>query len=63
MGVLTSLAGDLSLADRFRDHALTGNWAGCPDCHVKPDLVLIYEMADAETLRLIRLGSHSEIGL
>lgn len=32
-------------------------------CHVKPDLVLIYQKPDAETLRLVRLGSHSELGL
>jgi addiction module RelE/StbE family toxin len=33
------------------------------DCHVKPDLVLIYRKPDAETLQLVRLGSHSELGL
>ena len=33
------------------------------DCHVKPDLVLIYQKPDADTLRLVRLGSHSELGL
>ena len=42
---------------RFR-----GEWAGFRDCHVKPDLVLIYEKPDDETLRLVRLGSHSELG-
>jgi len=33
------------------------------DCHIKPDLVLIYQKPDGETLRLVRLGSHSELGL
>ena len=33
------------------------------DCHVKPDLVLIYQKPNADTLRLVRLGSHSELGL
>ena len=32
------------------------------DCHVKPDLVLIYRKPDDETLQLVRLGSHSELG-
>ena len=32
------------------------------DCHVKPDLVLIYEKPDPDTSRLVRLGSHSELG-
>ncbi|CAO4178904.1 type II toxin-antitoxin system RelE/ParE family toxin [Methylorubrum extorquens] len=55
--VLTELA-----ADRLRDHALTGNWADHRDCHVKPDLVLIYRLAGTETLQLVRLGSHAELG-
>jgi hypothetical protein len=31
--------------------------------HQKPDLVLIYRKPDGETLQLVRLGSHSELGL
>ena len=38
-------------------------WADHRDCHVKPDLVLIYRKPDEETLELVRLGSHSELGL
>ena len=45
------------------DHALTGDWKDYRDCHVKPDLVLIYQKPDSATLRLVRLGSHSELGL
>jgi hypothetical protein len=30
---------------------------------LKPDLVLIYQKPDDETLRLVRLGSHSELGI
>jgi mRNA interferase YafQ len=54
---------DAPLSEQYRDHPLTGEWAGFRDCHVKPDLVLIYEKPDAATLRLVRLGSHSELGL
>ena len=54
---------DEPLADRHRDHALTGDWAGHRDCHIRPDLVLIYEKPDDDMLRLVRLGSHSELGL
>lgn len=61
--VVERLANDQSLAPRHRDHALTGEWKDCRDCHIKPDLVLIYQKPDAETLRLVRLGSHSELGL
>jgi mRNA interferase YafQ len=57
------LAADHPLPDRCRDHALTGDWKDHRDCHVRPDLVLIYQKPDASTLRLVRLGSHSELGL
>ena len=30
---------------------------------MKPDLVLIYQKPGAGTLRLVRLGSHSALGL
>ena len=63
VAVLRSLVTDMPLPERCRDHALTGNWSGYRDCHIKPDLVLIYEKPDADTLRLIRLGSHSELDL
>lgn len=61
--VLVALADDQPLEPRHRDHALTGDWKDHRDCHVKPDLVLIYQKPDADTLRLVRLGSHSELGL
>jgi len=59
--VLMALANDQPLEPRHRDHDLSGEWAGYRDCHVKPDLVLIYRKPDTDTLRLARLGSHSEL--
>jgi len=61
--VLQALASDQALDLRHRDHALTGDWADHRDCHVRPDLVLIYRKPDADRLQLVRLGSHSELGL
>jgi mRNA interferase YafQ len=61
--LLQQLADDQPLAERLRDHALTGQWSDYRDCHVKPDLVLLYRKPDAETLQLVRIGSHSELGL
>lgn len=63
VSVLVTLAGDQQLEARHRDHALTGDRKGLRDCHVKPDLVLLYQKPDADTLRLVRLGSHSELGV
>ena len=45
------------LPHRHHDHALSENWNDHRDCHVKPDLLLIYQKHDAVTLRLVRLGS------
>ena len=61
--IVKALAGDKPLAEKHRDHALTGEWKDHRDCHVKPDLVLIYRKPNNEVLQLVRLGSHSEIGL
>jgi mRNA interferase YafQ len=59
--VLAALANDEVLEQRLRDHDLSGDWSGYRECHVKPDLLLIYRKTDADTLRLARLGSHSEL--
>ena len=61
--VLNVLANNQSLAEKHRDHTLTGDWKDHRDCHIKPDLVLIYRRPDDEVLQLVRLGSHSELGL
>lgn len=61
--MVSLLASDARLPARLRDHALSGEWGDCRDCHVKPDLVLIYRKPDADTLELLRLGSHSELSL
>ncbi len=63
MDVVNLLAADTSLPRRCFDHPLTGDWRDHRDCHIKPDLVLIYRKPDAENLELVRLGSHSELGL
>jgi mRNA interferase YafQ len=61
--VVAMLAADTALPPRYRDHPLTGNWGDHRDCHIRPDLVLIYRKPDADTLQLVRLGSHSELGI
>jgi mRNA interferase YafQ len=59
--VLALLLEDQPLPESNRDHALSGDWAGYRECHIKPDLLLIYRKPDADTLRLARVGSHSEL--
>jgi mRNA interferase YafQ len=59
--VLAALADDMQLDVRRRDHALSGDWTGYRECHIKPDLLLIYRKTGDDLLRLARLGSHSEL--
>jgi mRNA interferase YafQ len=61
LAVLQLLMDDQQLPDSYHDHALKGDWSGYRDCHIKPDLLLIYRKGDDNTLRLARLGSHSEL--
>lgn len=59
--VLSALVNDLPLDARYRDHDLSNNWSGYRECHIKPDLLLIYRKHDNDVLRLARLGSHSDL--
>ena len=63
LAVLKLLITDKPVPAKYRDHSLSGDWADHRDCHIKPDLVLIYRLPDADTLQLVRMGSHSELGL
>lgn len=63
MEVVDLLAADTPLPRRNVDHALTGDWIDHRDCHLRPDLILIYRKPDDASLELVRLGSHSELGL
>ncbi len=59
-GVLDKLIHSQSLDLKLKDHPLKGGYIGCRECHLKPDLLLIY-VTDESEIRLIRLGSHSEL--
>jgi mRNA interferase YafQ len=59
--IVGQLADDKPLKEKHRDHGLGGDWKGHRECHLKPDLLLIYKRPDQTTLRLVRMGSHSEL--
>ncbi len=63
MEAVNLLAADEPLPRRYFDHPLSGEWNDHRDCHIKPDLVLIYRKPDDDSLELVRLGWHSELGL
>lgn len=60
--VLDRLCAEEPLDERHRDHALTGNYAGFRECHVRPDWLLVYAV-DRDNLILVasRTGTHSDL--
>lgn len=57
-----TLASGETLEPIYKDHALIGNYIGLRECHIKPDLLLVYQIKDSELeLYLAAIGSHSEI--
>jgi len=58
--VIAKLAAGEALDEKFKDHALQGDYVGTRDCHVNPDWLLIYAIVGDE-LRLVRTGSHTEL--
>ena len=61
--VVQLLQKDIQLPTYYCDHALIGDWKDHRDCHIKPDLILLYRKPDETTLQLVRLGSHSQLSL
>ena len=60
--VIKKLAAGEALPEVNRDHALSGNFKGCRECHIEPDWLLIYEVEDDNLiLYLTRTGTHSDL--
>ena len=60
--IIKKLAAGETLDESYKDHALKGNYAGCRECHITPDWLLIYELADSVLiLYLTRTGKHSDL--
>ncbi|MCD7922185.1 MAG: type II toxin-antitoxin system YafQ family toxin [Clostridiales bacterium] len=58
--VIDTLRIPAPLSGKNRNHNLTGNYAGCMECHISPDWLLIYRVNDDE-LYLARTGTHSDL--
>lgn len=58
--VIDLLLAEEPLPPKNRDHQLGGNWIGRRDCHIEPDWILIYKLAEDELL-LERTGTHSDL--
>ncbi|MDP3043071.1 MAG: type II toxin-antitoxin system YafQ family toxin [bacterium] len=60
--VLDILMSCRSLPPEYRQHKLSGEFSECLECHLRPDLLLVYKINKNELLLfLLRIGSHSRI--
>ena len=60
--VITKLANQEKLEEKYHDHALSGDFSDFRECHIKPDWLLIYTIDDEELeLFLFRTGTHSDL--
>lgn len=54
--------GVLGIPQSMKPHKLKGNYKNCWECHIKPDLLIIWiQIESPEEIRLIRIGSHSDL--
>lgn len=60
--VLQTLLEERPLEKKHRDHALSGNYIGFRECHIRPDWLLIYTIDHGNLiLTAARTGSHSDL--
>ena len=60
--IIKKLAAGEELTAKNRDHALSGIYSGCRECHIAPDWLLIYEIENESLfLYLLRTGTHSDL--
>ena len=60
--VVGMLAAGEKLPEKYKDHALSGNYEGCQECHITPDWLLVYERHNQELILILtRTGTHSDL--
>ena len=60
--VIRALSRGERLSEKYKDHSLSGNWAGHRECHILPDCLLVYRIDDdVLVLTLVRNGTHSDV--
>ena len=60
--IINLIAKGEPLEPRCQNHLLHGEYVGCFECHIKNDLLLIYELDEIQkVLTIVNIGSHSEL--
>lgn len=58
--IMTELTNENKLPQINKDHALSGNYIGCRECHIESNWLLIYELTETE-IRFLRTGTHADL--
>lgn len=58
--IVEKLRAGSDLEEKYRDHALGGDFVNHRECHIRPDWLLIYKVTKNDLI-LVRTGSHSEL--
>ncbi|MDD5639551.1 MAG: type II toxin-antitoxin system YafQ family toxin [Candidatus Pacebacteria bacterium] len=60
--ILSLLASGKNLSEKYHNHPLIGEFKECYECHIRPDVLLVYKVNEHKiTILLLRIGSHSNI--
>lgn len=59
--IVKMLENEVPIPVEMKPHVLTGNYAGCWECHIENDYLLIWIDKTEQVIKLLRLGTHSEL--
>ncbi len=60
--VIDALKNGELLDKKYRDHRLHGDYIGYRECHIKADLLLVYQIQEKQlVLVLLDIGTHSSL--
>lgn len=59
--LLQMLRDEIPIPEVYKPHLLTGNYAGCMECHIEGDFLLVWIDETDNLIGVLRLGSHSAI--
>lgn len=60
--VIELLVQQKPLPERYKDHGLIGDYAGCRECHITPDWLLVYQINQNKLILILtRTGTHSDL--
>ena len=59
--VLVQLSQNGKVDNKYKPHRLKGDYSGALECHIESDYLLVWIDEEVKTIKLVRLGSHSEL--